>query len=68
MPSSPSIESLELRRADIANQISALGDLRSGSITTTFGRCGKPTVTVINLRMLAMGQISASPIRPMARR
>ena len=42
MPSSPSIESLELRRADIANQISALGDLRSGSITTTFGRCGKP--------------------------
>ena len=42
MPSSPSIESLALRRADIANQISALGDLRSGSITTTFGRCGKP--------------------------
>lgn len=42
MLNSQSIESLEQRRADIANQISALSDLRSGSITTTSGRCGKP--------------------------
>ena len=37
-----SLEALELRRANIANQIAALGDLRCGSITSTTGRCGKP--------------------------
>ena len=37
-----SLESLEQRRANIANQIAALGDLRGGSITSTSGRCGKP--------------------------
>ena len=37
-----SLESLEQQRANIANQIAALGDLRCGSITSTTGRCGKP--------------------------
>jgi len=37
-----SLESLEQQRADITNQIAALGDLRCGSITSTTGRCGKP--------------------------
>ena len=38
-----SLEALEQQRTNIANQIAALGDLRSGSITSTTGRCGKPT-------------------------
>jgi hypothetical protein len=37
-----SLDALEQQRADIVNQISALGDLRPGSITPTQGRCGKP--------------------------
>jgi hypothetical protein len=37
-----SLEFLEQRRVDITTQIAALGDLRSGSITSTSGRCGKP--------------------------
>jgi len=41
--SSPiSLDSLQQRRSQIADQIAALGDLRSGSITPTSGRCGKP--------------------------
>ena len=39
---SRSLESLEQQRANIANQIAALGDLRCGSITSTAGRCGNP--------------------------
>lgn len=38
-----SLDSLQQRRTRIADQIVALGDLRSGSITPTSGRCGKPT-------------------------
>lgn len=38
-----SLDSLQQRRSQIADQIAALGDLRSGSITSTSGRCGKPT-------------------------
>jgi Family of unknown function (DUF6788) len=38
-----SLESLEQQRADITDQIAALGDLRCGSITSTTGRCGKPS-------------------------
>ena len=38
-----SLESLEQQRANIANQIATLGDLRCGSITSTTGRCGKPS-------------------------
>ena len=37
-----SLPSLEQRRAQIADQIAVLGDLRRGSITATSGRCGKP--------------------------
>jgi hypothetical protein len=36
------LESLELQRASIANQIAALGDLRAGSVTSATGRCGEP--------------------------
>jgi hypothetical protein len=42
MQTSTSLDSLQQRRAQIADQIAALGDLRSGSITPTSGRCGKP--------------------------
>src|SRR5262245_38761157 len=41
MPSQ-SLESLEERRIQIAQEMAALGDLRCGSITATSGRCGKP--------------------------
>lgn len=42
MPTPTSLDSLQQRRAQIADQITALGDLRSGSVTPTSGRCGKP--------------------------
>lgn len=38
-----SLTELELRRAAIAQQISALHDFRPGSISDTSGRCGKPS-------------------------
>src|SRR5450755_2143002 len=37
-----SLQDLESRRADLIKQFAALGDLRSGSISDTSGRCGKP--------------------------
>jgi hypothetical protein len=37
-----SLHDLETRRAELALDISRLGDLRPGSITTTTGRCGNP--------------------------
>ena len=37
-----SLQDLESRRAELANQFAHLGDLRSGSISNTSGRCGKP--------------------------
>ncbi len=43
MTVSKSLESLEQQRGDIVSQIAALGDLRCGSITSTTGRCGKPS-------------------------
>ncbi len=39
---SDSLAELERRRAAITRQISQLGDLRPGSISSTSGRCGKP--------------------------
>lgn len=39
--SSEILQSLELRREQLARQIAALGDLRGGSITATSGKCGK---------------------------
>jgi hypothetical protein len=38
---SDSIQDLESRRAHLAKQFARLGDLRSGSISNTSGRCGK---------------------------
>ena len=40
--SDPELE-LERQRAQLLKQISSVGDLRRGSITTTSGKCGKPT-------------------------
>jgi uncharacterized protein DUF6788 len=37
-----SLTDLEGRRAAVQSQIAQLGDMRSGSITTTGGRCGNP--------------------------
>jgi len=37
-----SLVDLENRRATVQMQIAHLGDMRSGSITTTSGRCGNP--------------------------
>jgi len=34
---------LERQKADVLREIAGLGDLRRGSITTTSGKCGKPT-------------------------
>ena len=40
---SDSLADLEARRAAVQSQISQLGDMRSGSITGTSGRCGNPS-------------------------
>src|SRR6516164_4540542 len=37
-----SLPELESRRAELVQQFARLGDLRSGSISNTSGRCGKP--------------------------
>jgi hypothetical protein len=37
-----SLQDLESRRSDLVKQIAGVGDLRSGSISETSGRCGKP--------------------------
>jgi hypothetical protein len=37
-----SLSALESRRTEIQQKISGLGDMRSGSITATGGRCGNP--------------------------
>ena len=37
-----SLVDLEVRRAAIQSQLTQLGDMRSGSITATGGRCGNP--------------------------
>src|SRR5438128_11239756 len=37
-----SLVDLESRRAAVQSQIAQLGDMRSGSITGTSGRCGNP--------------------------
>jgi len=36
------LPALEMQRTAIRQQIAQLGDMRSGSITTTGGRCGNP--------------------------
>lgn len=37
------LDDFEQRRREIAQQIAQLGDLRAGSVTSTSGRCGKPS-------------------------
>jgi hypothetical protein len=37
-----SLSALETQRSEIQQRINRLGDMRSGSITTTGGRCGNP--------------------------
>lgn len=37
-----SLPALESKRSEIQRKISALGDMRTGSISTTGGRCGNP--------------------------
>lgn len=39
---SDSLQNLKSRRAEISKQFAQLGDLRSGSVSNTSGRCGKP--------------------------
>jgi hypothetical protein len=39
----PSLHDLEQQRRDLVGAISALGDLRPGSVTGIIRRCGKPT-------------------------
>ncbi len=51
-----SLTGLESRRFAIAQQITRLGDLRPGSITSTSGRCGKP-----NCRCHQSGQAVHGP-------
>jgi hypothetical protein len=38
-----SLPQLEAQRTDLFRQLADLGDFRRGSITTTSGKCGKPT-------------------------
>ena len=38
-----SLPQLEAQRSELFRQLAALGDFRRGSITTTSGKCGKPT-------------------------
>ncbi len=42
-PKPVSLARLESERTELLGQIAAVGDLRRGSISTTSGKCGKPT-------------------------
>ena len=37
-----SLPQLEAKRTELFRRLAALGDFRPGSITSTFGKCGKP--------------------------
>ena len=39
----PTLVDLEQRRSSLQGQLAELGDFRSGSITSTGGRCGNPS-------------------------
>ena len=43
VPMPDSLPQLEAQRTDLFRQLAAVGDFRRGSITTTSGKCGKPT-------------------------
>lgn len=53
---SVSLSDLESRRATLLSQFGSLGDLRSGSISNTSGRCGKS-----NCRCHQPGQLPHGP-------
>ena len=38
-----SLPQLEAKRTDLLRQLAVIGDFRRGSITTTSGKCGKPS-------------------------
>jgi hypothetical protein len=40
---SDSLAQLEAQRTELLHRLATLGDFRRGSITTTAGKCGKPT-------------------------
>jgi hypothetical protein len=40
---SDSLAHLETQRAELLRRLTSVGDFRRGSITTTSGKCGKPT-------------------------
>ena len=42
-PQPVSLAHLEKEKTELLGQIAAVGDLRRGSISTTSGKCGKPT-------------------------
>ena len=42
-PKPVSLAHLEKEKTELLGQIAAVGDLRRGSISTTSGKCGKPT-------------------------
>jgi hypothetical protein len=42
LPLPDALPDLESRRSEILKQLARLGDFRSGSISNTSGRCGKP--------------------------
>ena len=42
-PNPVSLARLENEKSELLGQIAAVGDLRRGSISTTSGKCGKPT-------------------------
>jgi len=42
-PKPVSLARLESEKTELLGQIAAVGDLRRGSISTTSGKCGKPT-------------------------
>jgi hypothetical protein len=54
---------LETRRAAIQSQVAQLGDMRSGSITSTGGRCGNP-----NCRCHRPGASSHGPFYRLTRK
>ena len=43
MTATPTLDALHAQRQQLLDQISALGDLRPGSLTQSYRTCGKPT-------------------------
>ncbi len=43
MPTSSALTALQLQRDQLKSQLSQIGEMRSGSLTARFRKCGKPT-------------------------